>query len=596
MSFAGVSVVGDDDTPRRSAAETIAVTYSGYHLLLVRGYSRTKEDIRTGECIESRQFRVGGHRWVIVFYPNDYDPENAGDMSFHLVLDESNTVEPVKVQYEFTFGDRAKLHDSAGLVNAFGNQKFSSRHAWSSRCFMRRETFEKSRHLKNDSFSIKCYIDITKDVNIWDASATEPFVKVPPIDIHQHLGSLLQSNEGTDVTFEVGGETFAAHRCVLVARSAVFKAEISGPLMEGTTTSVIRVVDIEARVFKLLLSFVYTDMVPEIEKKEDEDVVWQHLLVAAERYDLLRLRLICEQKLCTYINTSTIAAILALAEEHHCRGLKEACLDFLKSPANLQEVMVIGGLDQLTSSCPPSVLKEVIAKLLAHNFVANTGDAGAAALPFVVVPESDMNKHFTDLLQSGESADVTFQVGDQMLAAHRCVLAARSAVFRAELFGSMMEGATNSVIRVDDMEPQVFKLLLSFIYSDSVPEIEEESEEKDEDDEIEETSKEEEEDDGADIMWRHLLMAADRYDVQRLRLMCEEKLCGYINASTVATILALAEQHHCQGLKEACLDFLDSPANLQEVMEASGLDHLRSTCPSVLIDVIAKLACIPQVW
>jgi len=85
-------------------------------------------------------------------------------------------------------------------------------------------------------------------------------------------------------------------------------------------------------------------------------------------------------------------------------------------------------------------------------------------------------------------------------------------------------------------------------------------------------------------------VAADRYDLQRLRLMCENKLCGYINATKVASILELAEQHHCRGLKEACLDFLNFPPNLQQVMAADGLNHLRSSCPSLLIDLIAKLA------
>ena len=72
--------------------------------------------------------------------------------------------------------------------------------------------------------------------------------------------------------------------------------------------------------------------------------------------------------------------------------------------------------------------------------------------------------------------------------------------------------------------------------------------------------------------------------------MCEQKLWGYINATRVASILELAEQRHCQGLKQACLDFLSFPPNLQQVMVAGGLNHLRSSCPSVLIDLIAKLA------
>ena len=143
----------------------------------------------------------------------------------------------------------------------------------------------------------------------------------------------------------------------------------------------------------------------------------------------------------------------------------------------------------------------------------------------------------------------------------------------------MMEGTTTGVIRIDDMEAKVFKLLLTFIYSDSMPDINEEEDMEEDDDDV----------DDVEVMWQHLLVAADRYDLQRLRLMCEDKLCGYINATRVASILELAKQHHCRGLKDACLDFLNSPANLQEVTAAGGLNDLTISCPAVLIELIAKL-------
>ncbi|XP_071677945.1 BTB/POZ and MATH domain-containing protein 2-like [Lolium perenne] len=92
--------------------------------------------------------------------------------------------------------------------------------------------------------------------------------------------------------------------------------------------------------------------------------------------------------------------------------------------------------------------------------------------------------------------------------------------------------------------------------------------------------------------WQHLLVAADRYDLGRLRLMCEERLCEYIDLSTATTILALAEQHHCCRWKEACLEFLECPANLKKVIAIDGLDHLTVCCPSVLNDLIGKLVAL----
>jgi speckle-type POZ protein len=47
------------------------------------------------------------------------------------------------------------------------------------------------------------------------------------------------------------------------------------------------------------------------------------------------------------------------------------------------------------------------------------------------------------------------------------VLAARSSVFRAELFGPMKENS-GGPIEISDMESDVFKSLLHFIYTDSL--------------------------------------------------------------------------------------------------------------------------------
>ena len=89
----------------------------------------------------------------------------------------------------------------------------------------------------------------------------------------------------------------------------------------------------------------------------------------------------------------------------------------------------------------------------------------------------------------------------------------------AELFGPMKEGIA---IQIQDMEPNVFKALLSFVYTDLMPEMEVEGE------------AEEGEGRADEVMWlQHLLAAADRYDLQRLKSMCEERLWGHIDMSSV---------------------------------------------------------------
>jgi speckle-type POZ protein len=114
----------------------------------------------------------------------------------------------------------------------------------------------------------------------------------------------------------------------------------------------------------------------------------------------------------------------------------------------------------------------------------------------------------------------------------------------AQLFG-LMEERNSSVVRIDDMEPRVFWTMLHFIYMDEFPKL----------------------DKGDTIaMAQHLLVAADRYDLQRQKLICEHKLCECISTSSATTTLVLAEQHGCKGLKEACFKFHKSPCNLKKIM------------------------------
>ena len=63
-----------------------------------------------------------------------------------------------------------------------------------------------------------------------------------------------------------------------------------------------------------------------------------------------------------------------------------------------------------------------------------------------------------------------------------------------------------SGVQIDGMRAEVFRHLLHFVYTDSLPE--------------------EEEGDGV-AMAQHLMEAADRYGMERLKLVCEDRLCRH---------------------------------------------------------------------
>ncbi|KAE8766741.1 Speckle-type POZ protein-like protein [Hordeum vulgare] len=179
----------------------------------------------------------------------------------------------------------------------------------------------------------------------------------------------------------------------------------------------------------------------------------------------------------------------------------------------------------------------------------------------------------------------------------RCVLAARSTIFMAQLFGPTKEGtAAPVVIRIKDMKPKVFKALLSFIYTESFPMMEYDDIDEDDMPQIMEEEGQEAEatdQDGMLLQWLgDLLVAADRYDAQRLKCICVKQLSKNMGVLSVMSTLGLAEQHHSQELKEACLKFIQAqpPLCLQAIMTTNGWDHVYKTYPCIFKDLIAKLA------
>ncbi|XP_048527914.1 BTB/POZ and MATH domain-containing protein 2-like [Triticum urartu] len=336
-----------------SASSIIAGAVSGYHLLKIVGYSRTKE-LPNGEWIDSCPFQVGGRTWHVRYYPNGNKNEDIDYISVFLEFDGTVAeAEAVKAQAKFSLLDQDG-NPAPTYSWGTGTRNYSVEKTWGFKQYIKRDELEKSELLKDDSFAVKVDVTVMSEFH----ARKTPTIVVPPSDIHRHLGDLLSSKAGVDVEFRVGGKTFSAHRLVLAARSPVFRAEFFGNMKESTTTEPICIDAIEAEVFKALLAFMYTDALPDMDQQE-ESAMAQHLLVATDRYDLERLKLICEDKLCNHIDTSSVATILALAEQHHCHELKAACLVFLSSPVNLDGAMESEGFQFLTKSCP-GVIKDLL--------------------------------------------------------------------------------------------------------------------------------------------------------------------------------------------------------------------------------------------
>jgi speckle-type POZ protein len=180
------------------------------------------------------------------------------------------------------------------------------------------------------------------------------------------------------------------------------------------------------------------------------------------------------------------------------------------------------------------------------------------------VPPSELVDNLSRLLEATEGADVSFKVKDEVFPAHKIILAMRSPVFWVDFYGPMRD-ESRRIITVEDMQPAVFRGLLHFIYTDSLPPLDDLYDDDDDDDEYDE-------------MLRHLLVAADRYSLYRRKQMCEEELCKRMDAETVTNTLALADKHQCERLKKACVAFMASVKVMTAVVETHGFKKHLKTC------------------
>lgn len=91
-----------------------------------------------------------------------------------------------------------------------------------------------THYVRNDCLVIECDVTVIKGARMAvSKSETMCDIQVPPSVLLDNLGSLLESQKGTDVAFEVKGQVFHAHKIVLAMRSSAFMAELYGPMSES---------------------------------------------------------------------------------------------------------------------------------------------------------------------------------------------------------------------------------------------------------------------------------------------------------------------------------------------------------------------------
>lgn len=126
---------------------------------------------------------------------------------------------------------------------------------------------------------------------------------------------LLETSNGSDVTFLFKERRIMAHKLILSTRSKYFEAMFASSLKESQYGE-IQVPDVDPKVFKAMLEFLYSGLPPKNLKE-----VALELLIVADKYGVDGLTEICESNACENLTAENVVDSLLVAEKTNCSKL-----------------------------------------------------------------------------------------------------------------------------------------------------------------------------------------------------------------------------------------------------------------------------------
>lgn len=173
---------------------------------------------------------------------------------------------------------------------------------------------------------------------------------------------------------------------------------------------------------------------------------------------------------------------------------------------------------------------------------------------------SRLQDDFKQLFISKDFADAVISVEGKTFEVHKNVLSARSSVFRAMFRAEMTESDANQV-EIDDFTPEVIHEMLTFIYTESAPNLR--------------------------TVAGELLRAADKYDLKLLKRMSGEVLMSSISIETAADVCILGEMFDVTNLKTRAIDFINGHA--ADVIQTDGWKKMVREKPDLVVPIYCRL-------
>ncbi|XP_033210516.1 speckle-type POZ protein B-like [Belonocnema kinseyi] len=167
---------------------------------------------------------------------------------------------------------------------------------------------------------------------------------------------------------------------------------------------------------------------------------------------------------------------------------------------------------------------------------------------------------YANFMKNDHFNDIEIIINDYAFRANKLVLAANSPVFE-RIFSHNMKESLSKQIEIKEMDREVFEEVIRFMYLKKV---------------------------NLRNLSVRLLIAANRYEMEALKSICEKELITAMTSANVISFLTLADQHNSNNLKRNCFSHI--MINFKVLVETTDYEELSVNCPRIILELNREIA------
>ena len=203
--------------------------------------------------------------------------------------------------------------------------------------------------IPQDKFTVRCELFLDKSEEYYEK------IEKGKVEDFEDFGMLFNNEKLSDVTILVSDDErkFYAHKHVLAKKQEVFAAMFKYDTIESKNNSV-NIQDVQYEAMEEMLRYIYTGEIFNIADSTRLD-----LIKAADKYQILDLKEMCEKDIVKTLSDENALKILAVADQSNATTLKERTIEFIV--ANAKTIVEKTEFDFIMN-LHPLVVREIFRK------------------------------------------------------------------------------------------------------------------------------------------------------------------------------------------------------------------------------------------